>query len=73
MKKELADIRAEIQQKLGEVVTDLKATNARGGEAESRIADTEEWTVDFKEELLVTTSSGKSTDEADRPRSALQT
>lgn len=51
LKKELADIRAEIQQKLGEVVTDLKATNARVGEAESRIADIEEWTADFKEAL----------------------
>lgn len=51
MKKELADIRAEIQQKLVEVVTDLIATTARVGEAESRIADIEEWAADFKEVL----------------------
>lgn len=44
LKKELSDIRVEIQQKLGEVVTDLKATNASVSEAESRIPS-----VDFKE------------------------
>ena len=51
LKKELTDIREEIQQKLGEVVADLKATNDRVGEAEMRIADLEELNADFKEVL----------------------
>lgn len=51
LKRELADIREEIQLKLGEVATDLKATTERVSEAEGRIADIEEWTVDFKEAL----------------------
>lgn len=51
LKKELTDIREEIQHKLGEVATDLKATTERLCEVESRIADIEEFSVDFKEAL----------------------
>ena len=51
LKRELTDIREEIQHKLGEVATDLKATTERLREAESRIADIEECSVDFKEAL----------------------
>ncbi len=47
LKKELADIREEIHQKLSEVVNDLKTTASRVEEVEDRIADAEEWTVDF--------------------------
>ncbi|TKS64935.1 LINE-1 type transposase domain-containing protein 1 ES cell-associated protein 11 [Collichthys lucidus] len=51
LKRELTDIREEIQHKLGEVASDLKATTERLCEAESRIADMEECSVDFKEAL----------------------
>ena len=50
-KKELTDIREEIQQKLGEVVADLKATTDRVGEAETHVADLEECNADFMEVL----------------------
>lgn len=51
LKKELVDIREEIQQKLCEVVTDLKTTTNRVDEAEGRIADIEDWIADFKKAL----------------------
>ncbi len=51
LKKELADISEEIQYKLGKVVTNLKTTTDRVGEAEGRIADIEGWTAGFTEAL----------------------
>lgn len=51
LKKELADIREEMRQKLNEVATDLKTTTDRVSEAEARIAEAEEWSVDIREAL----------------------
>lgn len=51
LKKELTDIREEIQQKLAKVASDTKATSERLSEAESRIADVEECSMDLKDAL----------------------
>ncbi|RXN39389.1 LINE-1 type transposase domain-containing 1 [Labeo rohita] len=51
LKKELTDISQEIYQKLSEITTDLKATNDRVSEVETRITETEEWSADFREAL----------------------
>lgn len=51
LKMELADFREEIHQKLNEVATNLKTTTDRVSDAEARIADVEEWSVDIREAL----------------------
>lgn len=47
----MANIRVKFRQKLGHVITVLKTTNDRVGEAERHIADMEERSSDFKETL----------------------
>lgn len=47
----MANIRVKFRQKLGHVITVLKTTNDRVGEAERHIAYMEERILDFKETL----------------------
>lgn len=47
----MANIRVKFRQKLGHVITVLKTTNDRVGEAERHIAYMEERSLDFKETL----------------------
>ncbi len=51
LKRELAETRQEIYQKLNEITADLKTTTDKMSEAEARIADVEEWSVDSREAL----------------------
>ncbi len=51
LKRKLAGTRQEIYQKLNEITADLKTTTDKMSQAEARIADVEEWSVDFREAL----------------------
>lgn len=54
MKRDLASFREDINEKLNEIVTDLKETRDRAEEATQRVADMKEWTAAAKEVLAQT-------------------
>lgn len=51
MKKDMASFREDVNEKLNEIVTDLKETRDRAEEATQRVADMEEWTAAANEVL----------------------
>lgn len=51
MKKDMASFREDVNEKLNEIVTDLKETKDRAEEATQRVADMEEWTAVANEVL----------------------
>lgn len=53
MKKELTEFRGEINRKLQETTSELRATTARVAEAEQRITDIEKWDTAAKEALTL--------------------
>lgn len=54
MKRDLASFREDVNEKLNEIVTDLKETRERAEEATQRVADVEEWAAAAKDVLTQT-------------------